>query len=191
MFRHFNRRHAIYLEFLPQIIFLICIFFYLIILIFYKWTHYDATQSGTAPALLIRKEKKCFSYYLEKIHLICIFEELINMILFSYPNTPESSAQFYSGQKGIQIFLVIISVLCIPWMFVGKPIYRIMMNKRRANVSFLLQLSIELMICKNKKQTEINNEQHLEKVFSSMFDLLILLSADYLFNAVNTDFCMF
>ena len=123
--------------------------------------------------------------------MICIFEELINMILFSYPNTPESSAQFYSGQKGVQIFLVIISVLCIPWMFVGKPIYRIMMNKRRANVSFLLQLSIELMICKNKKQTEINNELHLEKVFSSMLDLLILLSADYLFNAVNTDFCMF
>ena len=60
MFRHFNRRHAIYLEFLPQIIFLICIFFYLIILIFYKWTHYDATQSGTAPALLIRKEKHVF-----------------------------------------------------------------------------------------------------------------------------------
>ena len=52
--RHFNHRYAIYLEFLPQLIFLACIFFYLIILIFYKWTHFDGTQASTAPSLLIR-----------------------------------------------------------------------------------------------------------------------------------------
>jgi len=55
--RHFNHRHAIYLEFLPQILFLVCIFFYLIVLIFYKWTHYDGSMATDAPALLIRKRE--------------------------------------------------------------------------------------------------------------------------------------
>lgn len=53
--RHFNHRHAIYLEFLPQMIFLLAIFFYLIILIFYKWTHFDGRRATEAPSLLIRK----------------------------------------------------------------------------------------------------------------------------------------
>jgi hypothetical protein len=64
--------------------------------------------------------------------------DLINMILLSYPDEPESSRTFYSGQKGLQTVLIIVAVLCIPWMLLGKPIYRIMMNKRRANVSYLI-----------------------------------------------------
>ncbi|CAF0821282.1 unnamed protein product [Rotaria sordida] len=111
---HFNHRYAIYLEFLPQIIFLACIFFYLIILIFYKWTHFDGLVSTQAPSLLI---------------------QLINMILLSYPTEPESSRTFYSGQRGVQTALIIFAVICIPWMLLGKPIYRIIMNKRRANYS--------------------------------------------------------
>ncbi|CAF4549012.1 unnamed protein product, partial [Rotaria sp. Silwood2] len=94
-------------------IFLSCIFFYLIILIFYKWTHFDGSVSTQAPSLLI---------------------QLINMILLSYPSEPESSRTFYSGQQGIQTALIILAVICIPWMLLGKPIYRIIMNKRRANV---------------------------------------------------------
>ncbi|CAF1368649.1 unnamed protein product, partial [Didymodactylos carnosus] len=73
----FNHHYAIFVEFLPQLIFLICIFFYLIILIFYKWTHYDGSNADIAPSLLIH---------------------LIDMILMSYPNEPASSKQFYPGQ---------------------------------------------------------------------------------------------
>jgi V-type H+-transporting ATPase subunit a len=58
------------------------------------------------------------------------------MILLSYPNDPESSRVFYTGQKAFQTFLILIAVLCIPWMLLGKPVYRIVMNKRRANVSY-------------------------------------------------------
>ncbi|CAF1196015.1 unnamed protein product [Adineta steineri] len=111
---HFNHRHAIYLEFLPQIIFLACIFFYLIILIFYKWTSFDGSKATDAPSLLIH---------------------LINMILFSYKTDPPSAAVFYTGQKQFQTFLILLAVLCVPWMLLGKPVYRIIMNKRRANYS--------------------------------------------------------
>jgi V-type H+-transporting ATPase subunit a len=57
------------------------------------------------------------------------------MILLTYPTEPASSATFYSGQQGLQTALIILAVLCIPWMLLGKPVYRIIMNKRRANVS--------------------------------------------------------
>lgn len=57
------------------------------------------------------------------------------MILLTYPTEPPSSRVFYTGQQAIQTVLIVLAVLCIPWMLLGKPIYRIVMNKRRANVS--------------------------------------------------------
>ena len=48
---HFNTKKYIYLEFLPQILFLLTIFGYLAILIVHKWaTYYENTS--TAPSLL-------------------------------------------------------------------------------------------------------------------------------------------
>ncbi|UJR34867.1 hypothetical protein I4U23_027645 [Adineta vaga] len=116
-FKHYN---AIFLEFLPQIIFLASIFFYLIILIFYKWTHYQASQATDAPSLLIH---------------------LINMMLMSYPDkdskNPLSSLTFYNNQRLIQTVLLIIAVLCIPWLLIGKPIYTLIKKKKKANYSQL------------------------------------------------------
>ena len=55
VFRYFNDSTSIFCEFLPQMIFLLCIFGYLIILIFYKWIAINATQAACAPSLLIGK----------------------------------------------------------------------------------------------------------------------------------------
>ncbi|CAF1330745.1 unnamed protein product [Rotaria magnacalcarata] len=132
---HFNHRHSIYLEFLPQIIFLAAIFFYLIILIFYKWTTFDGSVATQAPSLLI---------------------QLINMILLSYPAEPESSRTFYSGQRGIQTALILLAVICIPWMLLGKPIYRIIMNKRRANYSTVTNQTENI---ENENNEQIHNTE--------------------------------
>jgi V-type H+-transporting ATPase subunit a len=61
--RHFKHYYAILVEFLPQIIFLACIFFYLITLIFYKWLTYPAAQATDAPSLLIRKFSFCLTKF--------------------------------------------------------------------------------------------------------------------------------
>ncbi|NXR85630.1 VPP1 ATPase, partial [Hypocryptadius cinnamomeus] len=89
----------IYLGFIPEIIFMSSLFGYLVILIFYKWTAYDAHTSKEAPSLLIH---------------------FINMFLFSYEDT--SNKMLYSGQKGLQCFLVVVALLCVPWMLVAKPL---------------------------------------------------------------------
>ena len=51
--RYFNDRLSVLTEFLPQTVFLLSIFGYLILLIVYKWFAYDANMSPCAPSLLI------------------------------------------------------------------------------------------------------------------------------------------
>ena len=64
------------------------------------------------------------------------------MILLSYPTDIKSSEVFYTGQRAFQTFLILVAVLCIPWMLLGKPVYRIVMNKRRANVSIFQYIDL-------------------------------------------------
>ncbi|XP_047612615.1 V-type proton ATPase 116 kDa subunit a 1 isoform X2 [Phacochoerus africanus] len=101
LFNHiyFKRPLNIYFGFIPEIIFMTSLFGYLVILIFYKWTAYDAQTSEKAPSLLIH---------------------FINMFLFSYGDSGNS--MLYSGQKGIQCFLVVVALLCVPWMLLFKPL---------------------------------------------------------------------
>uniref|UniRef100_A0A8C0FHH4 V-type proton ATPase subunit a n=1 Tax=Bubo bubo TaxID=30461 RepID=A0A8C0FHH4_BUBBB len=96
---YFKKPLNIYLGFIPEIIFMSSLFGYLVILIFYKWTAYDAHTSKDAPSLLIH---------------------FINMFLFSYGDT--SNKMLYKGQQGLQCFLVVVALLCVPWMLVAKPL---------------------------------------------------------------------
>uniref|UniRef100_A0A671S4B6 V-type proton ATPase subunit a n=1 Tax=Sinocyclocheilus anshuiensis TaxID=1608454 RepID=A0A671S4B6_9TELE len=82
LFNHlyFKKPLNIYLGFIPEIIFMVSLFGYLVLLIFYKWLAYDAKSSKEAPSLLIA---------------------FINMCLFSY-NDP-TNKPFYTGQ-GTQNF---------------------------------------------------------------------------------------
>ncbi len=63
------------------------------------------------------------------------------MMLLSYPatnDTPESSKVFYPAQKTLQTILLLVAVLCIPWMLIGKPIYIILQKNKQAKVNEIL-----------------------------------------------------
>ncbi|EMP40509.1 hypothetical protein UY3_02247 [Chelonia mydas] len=96
---YFKKPLNIYLGFIPEMIFMSSLFGYLVILIFYKWSAYDAHTSKDAPSLLIH---------------------FINMFLFSYADP--SNKMLYKGQLGLQCFLVVVALLCVPWMLVVKPL---------------------------------------------------------------------
>ncbi|XP_037517366.1 V-type proton ATPase 116 kDa subunit a 1 isoform X1 [Rhipicephalus sanguineus] len=100
--RFFRNMSNVWCEFVPQLLFLCSIFGYLVIIIFAKWTINFGKDTYCAPSLLIT---------------------LINMFLFSYPTEPCYQAQFYNGQQGLQSFLVILAVICIPWILLAKPLY--------------------------------------------------------------------
>lgn len=74
-FRYFKKPLNIFLGFIPEIVFMASLFGYLVLLVFYKWTAYDAYSSKDAPSLLIH---------------------FINMCLFNY-NDPTNKA-LYPGQ---------------------------------------------------------------------------------------------
>lgn len=108
--RYFKDPVNIFCEFIPEMIFLMCIFGYLIVLILYKWIGYDATMANCAPSLLI---------------------DLINMFLMNYPSEPCGSTTFYKSQQPFQTFLLLMAVLCIPWLLLPKPLIVRAMHKRQ------------------------------------------------------------
>ncbi|XP_050343253.1 V-type proton ATPase 116 kDa subunit a 1-like isoform X1 [Nymphalis io] len=116
-FNFFKKAELIFLQYIPQILFLLLLFWYLCILMFMKWIMYsaDATDEalGTscAPSVLI------------------IF---INMMLLKESTAKGSCQPFmYDGQDIIQKTFLAIAFLCIPVMLFGKPVYQIMMAKRQ------------------------------------------------------------
>ncbi|XP_020641269.1 V-type proton ATPase 116 kDa subunit a 1 isoform X8 [Pogona vitticeps] len=110
---YFKKPLNIYLGFIPEIIFMLSLFGYLVILIFYKWTAYDAKNSMHAPSLLIH---------------------FINMFLFSYD---PKDTMLYKGQKGLQCFLVVVAMMCVPWMLVAKPLVLRQQYLRRKHLGTL------------------------------------------------------
>ncbi|XP_058467492.1 V-type proton ATPase 116 kDa subunit a 1 isoform X2 [Malaya genurostris] len=115
--RYFKNKLAVYCEFIPQVIFLVFLFFYMTLMMFIKWVKYSADSEkpefkpGCAPSILIT---------------------FINMVLFKAPNeTKDCSPYMFAGQAGLQKFLVIIALLCVPWMLLAKPIM-IMRSRKEA-----------------------------------------------------------
>ncbi|XP_016980806.1 V-type proton ATPase 116 kDa subunit a1 [Drosophila rhopaloa] len=113
-FAYYKKYASIFLEFLPQVLFLLLLFGYMVFMMFFKWVTYNDTVEGPlspacAPSILIL---------------------FINMILQGSQDTPEPCKEFmFEGQKSIQQVFVIIAIICIPWMLLGKPLY--IMFKRR------------------------------------------------------------
>ncbi|XP_050954296.1 V-type proton ATPase 116 kDa subunit a 1 isoform X2 [Labeo rohita] len=105
-FVHFQKFQDIFLQFVPQLIFMLSLFGYLIFLILYKWC--ITLQSETAPSILLL---------------------FINMMLFDYQS---GHKLLYGGQKAVQIFLVVTAVLMVPVLLLVKPflIYRTRMKTR-------------------------------------------------------------
>ncbi|CAG0882372.1 unnamed protein product [Darwinula stevensoni] len=84
--RYFKRPLNIWCEFIPQLVFMCCLFGYLVILVFHKWVFYSAKEAGCAPSILIT---------------------LINMVLLKTPpacdkavNPKCCDAFMFAGQGG-------------------------------------------------------------------------------------------
>ncbi|KAG5671626.1 hypothetical protein PVAND_001819 [Polypedilum vanderplanki] len=122
--RYFKNTLNIYAEFIPQMIFLIFLFFYMTLLMFIKWMRYSASNpdpksSHCAPSILIT---------------------FINMVLFKESTVLTESCEtpyMYSGQAGIQRLLVLSAFVCVPWMLFAKPIIIMQERKKRQHQPIL------------------------------------------------------
>ncbi|KRG01559.1 uncharacterized protein Dmoj_GI22777, isoform J [Drosophila mojavensis] len=116
---YFRNRLSLLYEFIPQLLFLVVLFFYLVLLMFIKWNRYAATNAfpmteACAPSILIT---------------------FIDMVLFKNSKAPGKDCNIYmfAGQSFFQTIFVLIALACIPVMLLGKPI-KIMQARKLANV---------------------------------------------------------
>ncbi|KAI9140231.1 V-type ATPase, V0 complex, 116kDa subunit family [Paraphysoderma sedebokerense] len=105
LFNHtyFKKPINIYCEFIPQIIFMQAIFGYLVICILYKWSVNWAAlgtpdKPGTAEA-----------------------PGLLNMLIFMFLQPGTIEKELYKGQATVQVILVLVALVCVPWMLCVKP----------------------------------------------------------------------
>lgn len=98
---HFKKPVNIICEFIPQLLFISCIFGYLVILIFYKWIAFSIHDYPHLPSILIG---------------------LLNMFL-KFAKPIDDKDLLYNGQAIVQPMLVVIAVICVPWMLLIKPFY--------------------------------------------------------------------
>ncbi|KAF9060701.1 H+-ATPase subunit [Rhodocollybia butyracea] len=102
LFNHirFKRSLDIYANFVPQMIFLQSIFGYLVICILYKWS-IDWSKASTSPPSLLNM--------------------LISMFLS--PGKVDPAEQLYPGQPFVQVILLLLAAVCVPWLLVTKPYF--------------------------------------------------------------------
>ncbi|XP_072939676.1 V-type proton ATPase 116 kDa subunit a 1-like isoform X2 [Epargyreus clarus] len=125
---YFKRRISIYVEFIPQIMFLTLLFFYMVLLMFIKWTTYGSTPPywGSQEPEILKTSAYCAP---------SILITFINMMLFKTDaNTrPKCDDVMFSGQMAIQKLFVIVALLCVPVMLFGKPYFIMKEQKQRAS----------------------------------------------------------
>ncbi|RZF45245.1 hypothetical protein LSTR_LSTR010389 [Laodelphax striatellus] len=111
---YFGMYRKIFTVFLPQLVFISSLFLYLIILVFIKWYTYGPRRgviysSPCAPPIL---------------------NTFISMILFTRREANENcDLNMFRAQDELQLFLVTVAGLCIPWLFLAEPII-IIFSKR-------------------------------------------------------------
>ena len=98
--------------------FLMAIFGYMNLMIFIKWFKYDASSSNCAPSILIT---------------------LINMFLMKTPSKDDPcflKDPIYESQFDIQNYLVLLTVISVPWMLLIMPFYLKFQSKNSKKTSF-------------------------------------------------------
>ncbi|KAG2486272.1 hypothetical protein HYH03_015096 [Edaphochlamys debaryana] len=110
---YFRDRLSIICEFIPQMIFLNFLFGYLSILIVIKW---------------------CSGKMTDLYHVM--------IYMFLSPGAPmDPKEELISGQSGLQVFLVLVAFIAIPWMLLPKPL---ILKKRHEAMQAAKGHSVEL-----------------------------------------------
>eukprot|EP01118_Nematostelium_gracile_P011553 TRINITY_DN4118_c0_g1_i3.p2 TRINITY_DN4118_c0_g1~~TRINITY_DN4118_c0_g1_i3.p2 ORF type:complete len:446 (+),score=134.82 TRINITY_DN4118_c0_g1_i3:1282-2619(+) len=108
---YFGHMIDIFVEFIPQVLFLMCLFGYLSFLILFKWSvgpaHWAAL--GNSPPFLLN----------------------VMIQMFLSPLNVKKEDLVYNGQGIVQPVLLLIAIICVPIMLLVKPLYLRNQNKKR------------------------------------------------------------
>ncbi|XP_060550505.1 V-type proton ATPase 116 kDa subunit a 4 [Pantherophis guttatus] len=143
LFNHiyFKQTTNIVLQFIPEMIFIISLFGYLVFMIIFKWCRFNVYNVQDAPSILIH---------------------FINMFMFSYNDA--TNPPLYEHQQEVQTFLVIFALIAIPWMLLIQPFIIRAKHQKAQNRLASSSLSesptgdIEVKIMDSKHSEKTNQE---------------------------------
>jgi V-type H+-transporting ATPase subunit a len=147
---YFKHKLDVYCEFLPQIIFMLALFGYMVFLIIFKWFVYWKTS----PPFLLNV--------------------MIQMFLSPLRIAPEN--QVFEGQLGVQLFLLIIAVVSVPWMLLSKPL----IMRRRHN-----QKMMNYSTMHDSKPDPEHDEEEEEFDFGEIFVHQCIHTIEYVLGAIS------
>ncbi|CAH0407363.1 unnamed protein product [Chilo suppressalis] len=182
-YNFFKRRYSIFLEFIPQIVFLCLLFLYMVFMMFYKWVAYstfskdEAYTQGCAPSVLIL---------------------FINMMLFSSTEPPQDCKEFmFEGQGTIQRVFVLIALCCIPVMLLGKPLYLLSASKKKnqhkpensngnVNQGIEMQEQTDITEVEQKPQSKAaESHSHEDEPFSEIMIHQAIHTIEYVLSTIS------
>ncbi|XP_064783447.1 V-type proton ATPase 116 kDa subunit a 3-like [Oncorhynchus masou masou] len=106
---HLNQLSSVFLVLIPELLFMQCLFGYLVFMVLLKWVAFSPQDSDRAPSILIH---------------------FIDMFLFT---ENEDNPPLYRGQMIVQRVLVVVALASVPVLLLGKPLYLYYNHRRRAN----------------------------------------------------------
>ncbi|XP_043564903.1 V-type proton ATPase 116 kDa subunit a-like isoform X1 [Chiloscyllium plagiosum] len=167
---YFNNKINIILQFVPEMIFILSLFGYLVFMVIFKWCFYHVKNSQIAPSILIH---------------------FINMFLFSY-NDP-SNQLLYSHQQEVQSFLVIIAIIAVPWMLFLKP-FILRSNHRKAqrasesapeNVYASLDVDVDILQPQQRSTSDHGDDHSEEFNFGDVFVHQAIHTIEYCLGCIS------
>uniref|UniRef100_A0A7N8X3M4 V-type proton ATPase subunit a n=1 Tax=Mastacembelus armatus TaxID=205130 RepID=A0A7N8X3M4_9TELE len=161
---HFRKKHNVYLVFIPELLFLLCLFGYLAFMIFYKWLVFSAKDSREAPSILIH---------------------FINMFLMQ----GEEAQPLYPGQAGLQVFLMVIAVLSVPVLLLGKPVYLYWLHNGSHRLGMYRVRGYERVRRSSEEEVYLMRAHDMEEGKTIAVDYC--LSYEFLHQAIHTiEYCL-
>uniref|UniRef100_A0A914BXQ8 V-type proton ATPase subunit a n=1 Tax=Acrobeloides nanus TaxID=290746 RepID=A0A914BXQ8_9BILA len=132
--RFFHSNIDIYSVFIPQILFLTCIFVYLCLQIIVKWIFFSVFP-GTIFGRYYPGAHCAPSLLIGLISMFMFKKREAGFVDMTNENRPALEGchlnQWYPGQSTVEMVLVIVALLAVPVMLFGKPVYVLVQRFRR------------------------------------------------------------
>ncbi|XP_032823861.1 V-type proton ATPase 116 kDa subunit a 3-like isoform X1 [Petromyzon marinus] len=158
---HFRDFPSILLVFVPEMVFMLALFGYLVVIVIYKWVAWPTSMSNTAPSILI---------------------DFINMFMF------RSSDNLYAHQAKVQMLLVVVAVLMVPVLLLGKPLSQVValrMRRRQRDLTLLIQSEERTPLLTAVTVEADPDSEHAEVDFSDIFMHQAIHTIEYCLGCIS------